>query len=93
MLHCILDRDFRGALMNTKRLILIGVVLGLLLLTAVGLLLLTTLGPGSDRPEPEDSSQLIDSGHFVLELNGIPILEESYTLEFHPAALLRSCGV
>jgi len=80
--------------MNTKRLILIGVVLGLLLLTAVGLLLLTTLGPGSDRPEREDSSQLIDSGHFVLELNGIPILEESYTLEFHPADgyLLNSQG-
>ena len=57
-------------------------------------MLLTTLGPGSDRPEPEDSSQLIDSGHFVLELNGIPILEESYTLEFHPADgyLLNSQG-
>jgi len=72
--------------MNTKLLLLIGVVLGLLLLT--------TLGPGSDRTELEDPSQLVDSGHFVLELNGIPILEESYTLEFHPTDgyLLNSQG-
>lgn len=72
--------------MNTKLLLLLGVVLGLLLLA--------TLGPGTERPDPEDSSQLIDSGHFVLELNGIPILEETYTLEFHTADgyLLNSQG-
>ena len=72
--------------MNTKLLLLIGVVLGLLLLT--------TFGPGTDRSEPEDPTQLVDSGHFILEMNGIPILEESYTLEFHPADgyLLNSQG-
>ncbi len=72
--------------MNTKLLLLIGVVLGLLLLT--------TFGPGTDRSAPEDPTQLVDSGHFILEMNGIPILEESYTLEFHPADgyLLNSQG-
>jgi len=72
--------------MNTKLLLLIGVVLGLLLLT--------TFGPGTDRSAPVDQSQLVDSGHFVLEMNGVPILEESYTLEFHPADgyLLNSQG-
>jgi len=72
--------------MNTKLLLLIGVVLGLLLLA--------TLGPGIDRPEPDDSSRLIESGHFVLELNEIPILEELYTIELHPADgyLLNSQG-
>ena len=72
--------------MNTKLLLLIGAVLGLLLLA--------TLGPGIDRPEPDDSSRLIESGHFVLELNEIPILEELYTVEFHPADgyLLNSQG-
>ena len=63
--------------MNTKLLLLLGVV--------IGLVLLATLDPGTERPGPEDLSQLIDSGHFVLELNGIPILEETYTLEFHNA--------
>ncbi|MFC2078716.1 alpha/beta hydrolase family protein [Candidatus Bipolaricaulota bacterium] len=72
--------------MNTKLLFLIGAVLGLWLLV--------TLIPGTNRPEPDDPSQLIDSGHFILELNGIPILEESYTLEFHPVDgyLLNSQG-
>ena len=72
--------------MNTKLLLLIGVVLGLLLLTTFGLV--------TDRSEPVDQSQLVDSGHFILEMNGIPILEESYTLEFHPADgyLLNSQG-
>jgi pimeloyl-ACP methyl ester carboxylesterase len=43
---------------------------------------------------PEDPSQLIDSAHFILELNGLPILEEAYTIEFHPADgyLLNSQG-
>ena len=52
--------------MNTKLLLLLGVV--------VGLLMLPTLGPGTDRAEPEDAGQLIDSGHFDLELNGIGVL-------------------
>ncbi|MFC2105677.1 alpha/beta hydrolase family protein [Candidatus Bipolaricaulota bacterium] len=71
--------------MNAKLLILLGAVLGLLLLTIV---------PMTDKTALEDSSQLVDSGHFILEMNGIPILEESYTLEFHPADgyLLNSQG-
>lgn len=72
--------------MNTKLLLLLGAVLGLLLMA--------TLIPIADREEPEDASQLIDSGHFVLELNGARILEEVYTVEFHPADgyLLNSQG-
>lgn len=72
--------------MNTRLLLLLGAVLGLLLLVM--------LGPGTDDPEPESLSQVIDSGHFILELDGIPILEEAYTLEFHPADgyLLNSQG-
>ncbi|MBE0634968.1 alpha/beta fold hydrolase [Candidatus Bipolaricaulota bacterium] len=72
--------------MNTKLLLLLGAVLGLLLLA--------TLGPGRDQVVPEDPSQLIDSAHFILELNGLPILEEAYTIEFHPADgyLLNSQG-
>ena len=60
--------------MNTKLLLLLGAVLGLLLIATF------VTGPGhveSDKPV-----QLIDSGHFVLEMNGISILEEAYTLEF-----------
>jgi len=72
--------------MNTKLLLLLGAVLGLLLLFAIV--------PMTDKTALEDPSQLVDSGHFILEMNGIPILEESYTLEFHPAGgyLLNSQG-
>lgn len=72
--------------MNTKLLLLLGAVLGLLLFA--------TLIKGPDRVEPECTVQLIDSGHFVLELNGVRILEEAYTLEFDAAAgyLLNSQG-
>ena len=79
--------------MNTKLLLLLGVLL-LLLGVVLGILLLTTLGPDTDRPEFDDPSQLIDSAHFVLELNGARILEEVYTVEFHPADgyLLNSQG-
>jgi len=72
--------------MNTKLLVLLGAVLGLLLLS--------TIVPVTDRTALEDPSQLMDSGHFILEMNGIRILEESYTLEFHPADgyLLNSQG-
>jgi uncharacterized protein len=59
--------------MNTKLLMMISALLALLLVAFVG---------GMDTPEPDKASQGIDSGHFVLELDGVPILEESYTLEF-----------
>lgn len=72
--------------MNTKFLLLLGAAVGLLFLAALALS--PTVG------EPECTTQLVDSGHFVLELNGIPILEEAYTLEFDSAAgyLLNSQG-
>lgn len=72
--------------MNTKLLLLLGAVLGVLLLA--------TLVIVPDRVETERPVQVIDSGHFVLELNGIPILEEVYTLEFDSAEgyLLNSQG-
>ncbi|MCK5827386.1 hypothetical protein KAH43_02580, partial [Candidatus Bipolaricaulota bacterium] len=72
--------------MNTKLMLLLG--------AALGLVLLATLVLSPERAEPECMVQLVDSGHFVLELNGIPILEEAYTLEFDSAAgyLLNSQG-
>ena len=72
--------------MNTKLLLLLGAVLGVLLLAV--------FVPVTDHHEPIDQSQVIDSGHFVLELNGTRILEEIYTVEFHPADgyLLNSQG-
>ena len=73
--------------MNTKLLLVIGAVLGLLLLATLG-------SVQTVCPDPEAQSQLVDSGHFVLEMNGIPILEEAYTLEFDSAEgyLLNSQG-
>jgi len=72
--------------MSTKLLLLLGVVLGVLLLA--------TFIPGTEHSEPEVLSQLIESGHFVLEQNEIRVLEESYTLEYHPVDgyLLNSQG-
>jgi len=72
--------------MNAKLLLLIGAVLGLLLLA--------TLDFGTDSLELEVPCQLVDSGRFVLESNGIRILEEAYTLEFDPVDgyLLNSQG-
>ena len=45
--------------MNTKLLLLLGAVLGVLLLAV--------FVPVTDHQEPGDPSQVIDSGHFVLE--------------------------
>jgi len=72
--------------MNTKLLLLLGAVLGVLLLATVFL--------SPDRGEPERMTTVIDSGHFVLEMNGVPILEEVYTLEFDATEgyLLNSQG-
>ncbi len=61
--------------MNSKMLIILSAVLGLILAFAF------VFGPDTDQPEP--AGQLVDSGHFILEQNGIPILEEAYTLEFY----------
>ena len=63
--------------MNTKLLVLLGIALGVLVLLFVG--------PGEDRqtaPEPE--GELVGGGRFVLEQAGSVILEEAYSLFFHP---------
>ncbi len=72
--------------MNTKLLLLLG--------AAAGLLLLFFLWPGVEDTGPESASELLESGHFLLEFDGLPILEESYTLEYDAAAgyLLNSKG-
>jgi len=61
--------------MNTK--ILIGVAV------VFGLLLLAFLGP-QDVPPPEDRGELVAGGRFVLERDGAILLEEEYTVFFHP---------
>ena len=65
--------------MNTKLLLGLAIVLGLLAL-ALG-------GPLFHRVEEipdEDRGELVAGGHFVLEQDGVRLLDESYTLFFHP---------
>ena len=72
--------------MNTKLLVILGAVLGLIVAFSIA------LGPKIDEREP--IGQLVDAGHFVLELDGARILEEAYTLEFYAedGYLLNSQG-
>lgn len=72
--------------MNTKLLVILGAVLGLIVAFSL------VLGPVTEQPEA--AGQLVDAGHFVLELNGTPILEEAYTLEYYEddGYLLNSQG-
>ncbi len=72
--------------MNTKLLILIGAALAGLLLLGMVLEL--------EREFDEPSSWLLDTGHFFLEVDGMPVLEERYALEFYPEEgyLLSSLG-
>lgn len=63
--------------MNTRLLIGLGIALGLL-----ALLLIAPLSETPSLPEPE--GELVDAGHFVLEQNGTRILDELYSLFFHP---------
>jgi len=64
--------------MNTKLLIGLAVALGLIALALFGL----RIGPEPLVPAIE--GDLIGGGSFVLERNGAAILEETYTLFFHP---------
>jgi alpha-beta hydrolase superfamily lysophospholipase len=67
-----------GGLMNTKLLIGLAVALGLVVLAFVGTRIeIETLQPEVDR-------ELVDAGHFVLERDGAVLLDETYTLLFHP---------
>jgi len=64
--------------MNTKLLIGLAVALGLVAFALVGARIET------GEPEPDIERELIDAGHFVLERDGTVLLEETYTLFFHP---------
>ena len=64
--------------MNTKLLIGLAVALGLVVLAFVGTRIeMETL-------EPEVERELVGGGHFVLERDGAVLLDETYTLLFHP---------
>jgi pimeloyl-ACP methyl ester carboxylesterase len=64
--------------MNTKWLLVLAGILGILVLV---------LGFGGKEQTPTQpqagAGQLVDAGHFVLERGGAKILDESYTLFFH----------
>jgi len=64
-----------GGIMNTK--VLIG------LAAVLGLLLIAFLAP-HEAPEPPDPGDLVAGGHFVIESSGVVLLEEQYTVFFHP---------
>jgi len=65
-----------GGLMDSK--ILIG------LAALVCLLLVAFLGPHEAPSPPRDQGELIAGGHFVLEQAGATVLDEEYTVFFHP---------
>lgn len=65
--------------MNAKLLLGLGIMLGLLALALGGGLL-----EERDEVRDEDRGELIDAGHFVLERDGARVLDEAYTLFFHP---------
>jgi len=78
--------------MNTKLLLGLAIVLGLLALALGGPL----FHRAEEIPdEDEDPGELIGAGHFVLEQDGGRLLDESYTLFFHPVDgyMLLSQGV
>jgi len=64
--------------MYTKWFLILAIVLGFIALLAIG--------PGDIQQEvvTEDPSQLVDRGRLVLEKDGARLLDESYTLLFHP---------
>jgi alpha-beta hydrolase superfamily lysophospholipase len=70
-----------GGFMNTKLLIGLAVVLGLLLLVFGG----RDIEAPEPEPEPELEGELIGAGRFVLELGEDVLLEEEYTIFYHPA--------
>jgi fermentation-respiration switch protein FrsA (DUF1100 family) len=64
--------------MNTKLLIGLAVALGLVVFALVGARIETR------EPEPGIERELIGAGQFVVERGGARLLDESYTLFFHP---------
>ena len=64
--------------MNTKLLIGLAVALGLVVLAFVGTRI------EMEMLEPEVDRELVGGGHFVLERDGAVLLDETYTLLFHP---------
>ncbi len=67
-----------GGSMNTKLLIGLAVALGLLLFAFLGTRIET------EEPTLSIDGQLVGGGHFVLQSDGVVLLEETYTLFFHP---------
>ena len=65
--------------MTSKILLILGAALAVL---ALALLVLPT--PEPVPPVDEDPGELIDAGHFVLEQAGERLLDEAYTLFYHP---------
>ena len=65
--------------MNTKLLLGLAIVLGFLVLAFGG-----SFFDGRDEIRDGDRGELIGGGSFVLERDGTTILEETYTLFFHP---------
>ena len=65
--------------MDSRILIGLAIVLGLLALAFGG-----QFFDGRDEIPDEDWGQSVDAGHFVLERGGARLLDESYTLFFHP---------
>lgn len=68
-----------GGIMDSKWLIGLAIVLGLLVLAFGGPLL-----DRQGRIPEEERGELVDAGHFILEQDGVRLLDESYTLFFHP---------
>ena len=64
--------------MNAKLLIGLAVALGLVVFALVGARIET------EEPEPDIERELVGGGHFILERDGAVLLEETYTLFFHP---------
>jgi len=65
--------------MNAKLLLGLGIVLGLLALAFGG-----SLFDGRDEVQDGDRGELIGGGNFILERDGTVLIEETYTLFFHP---------
>jgi pimeloyl-ACP methyl ester carboxylesterase len=65
-----------GGIMDTKLLIGLAVVLGLLLVAFAGAEI--------EEPKPEVRGELVGSSSFILELEGTPLLTEEYTIFYRP---------
>ncbi len=65
-----------------NKILLVATILGAILL--VGVICSQVQPPVADR-RGEARGELVDTGRFVLEQGGVPVIEEAYTLFFSPA--------